>query len=113
MINKKRWFYPFVMLYVLPVAKAQDTIGPIFITLSVGSFCTLAFFAITFILWKNDLEIGHWILLSFATLFITISEFFRVLKNSLMMHQLFLTASIIVSFVIALIKFWDTLELTE
>jgi len=83
-----------------------------YLTITSGIFVTLAFFIVTFILWRCQINIGPWILISFATLFITISEILRIFNKPLL-HQSLLVCSMILLFITALIKYWDTLELTE
>ncbi len=87
--------------------------GVTYITISAGIFTTIAFFITTIILAKRKLGIGPWVLMSFATLFIILSEIFRVFLKDLRFHQLFLTTSILILGTIAIIKYWDTMQLTD
>ena len=87
--------------------------GVTYVTISAGIFTTIAFFITTMILRKRKLGIGPWVLMSFATLFIILSEIFRVFLKDPRFHQLFLTTSVLVLGTIAIIKYWDTMQLTE
>ena len=100
-------------LLTLPLVEAQESYTTTYITISIGVFVTMAFSVVTFILWKNQLGIGPWVLLALAALLLTASEFFRVFIRNASMHQVFLTSSLILLFITALIKYWDTVELTE
>jgi hypothetical protein len=97
----------------LPVAFAQVSFGATYIAISTGIFVTAALFIVTFILYKNQLSMGPWILISFATLCITVSELSSSLFGNQGLHQLFLIAGMILLLIVAVVKYWDTLELTE
>jgi len=98
--------------FIIPTARAQGFVGANYLTITAGIFATLAFLIVTFVLWKNQLGIGPWVLISSATLFITTSEVFRVIINNPVMHQLFLTIAMVLLFIVAAIKYWDAMELT-
>ena len=88
-------------------------IGVTYLTITIGIFATIALFITTIILYKENLSIGPWIIISSATLFLTVSEVFRVFIQDLRFHQLFFTSSMILLGIVAIIKYWDTLELME
>ncbi|PIZ53622.1 hypothetical protein COY26_01340 [Candidatus Woesearchaeota archaeon CG_4_10_14_0_2_um_filter_33_10] len=113
MIHKKIFMILILFCFILPIVSAQNFVSATYLTITAGIFATLAFFIVTSVLWKNRIGIGPWILVSSATLFITASEIFRVIIKNSLMHQLFLTVAIILLFIVALIKYWDTIELTE
>lgn len=113
MIHKKISIILMLFCFIIPIVRAQNFVSASYLTITAGIFATLAFFIVTFVLWRSQLGIGPWILISSATLFITMSEIFRVIINNSLMHQLFLTVAIILLFIVALIKYWDTIELTE
>ncbi|MEA2036432.1 MAG: hypothetical protein U9O94_02910 [Nanoarchaeota archaeon] len=103
----------FLLFVIMPIVSAEGFIGATYLTITIGVFVSLAFFIVTFILWKHQLSVGPWILISFVALCITVSEFFRVFVNSSQMHQLFLTSSMILLFIVAVVKYWDTLQLIQ
>ena len=79
----------------------------------VGIFSIIAFALVTFFLKKNQLEIGPWILLSFATLSITLSEYMKGVAGNEAWHDYLVTVAMIMLFLVAILKFWDVMELNQ
>jgi putative effector of murein hydrolase len=102
-----------IMFFSIPLVRAQSFFGATYITISTGIFVTTALFIVTFILYKNQLSMGPWVLISFATLCITLSEVSASFFDNPRLHQLFLIAGMILLLIVALVKYWDTVELTE
>ncbi len=114
MVNIKLVGIIITILLVFPLIRIIGLyIGITYLTITIGIFATIAFFITTIILGRENLGIGPWVLISSATLFFTISEIFRVFIQDPRFHQLFFTSSMILLGVVAIIKYWDTMELTE
>ena len=79
----------------------------------VGIFSFIAFAMVTFFLKKNQLEIGPWILLSFATVCFTLGEYMRGIAGNDLWHDYLLTVAMIMLFLVAILKFWDIMELVQ
>jgi hypothetical protein len=110
----KKALFLFVMLCMIPQVLALDRImSGAFVTITTGIFVTFAFVIVSFILKRNQLNIGPWVLIAFAVFFMTLGEFFRVFIKNLFIHQILLTASMVLLFFTALFKYWDTMRLIE
>ena len=79
----------------------------------VGIFCVGAFFLISFYLKKNQLAVGPWILLSFATACLTVAEYARAVLGNEIVHSFLITVGFIMIFLVAVFKFWDIMELVH
>ncbi len=105
----------FVILSVI-VVNTMSTIGTILLTYLIvisGLYISMAYMIITFILHKNHLPTESWILFSVIAIFLSASSFFGRFMNNLLVAEQFLAMSMILLFVAALIKFWNTIALTE
>jgi len=79
----------------------------------VGIFCLFAFLIITYYLKKNQLSIGPWVLLGFASICLTVSEYVLIVNGNLKLHSYLFTVAMIMVFIVALLKFWDIMELVQ
>lgn len=84
-----------------------------YITIFLGIFASVAFLIVTIILHHNEQGIGPWVLISFALYFLTLSEIARKLLQRTDIHDMFFTAAMVLLFIVAVIKYWDTMEYTE
>jgi hypothetical protein len=62
---------------------------PTYFIVTAGIFTFLAFFIVTFVLWKNNLPMGLWVLIAFSVLFITLGEVSRSLLNAIEFYNFF------------------------
>jgi hypothetical protein len=77
-----------------------------------GIFVFLAFLIVTFVLRKNELKYGPWLFFSFAGILTAIAELFRI-AGAETIYQILLASSMILMLLIALIKYWYIMELTQ
>jgi hypothetical protein len=77
-----------------------------------GIFVFLAFLIVTFFLRKNQLKYGPWLFFSFAGILTALAEMFRI-AGAEVIYQILLAVSMILMLLIALIKYWYILELTQ
>lgn len=112
--EKKIIFFLIISIIIMPIAMAQtDFLIPTYITIIIGIFSFVAFFIISYIHSKNELAVGPWVLISFAILFLTVGEYFRVFVQKTLIYQLCLIAGMVMLFFTALFKYWDTMRLTQ
>jgi len=105
----------FVVLSIV-VVNTMSTIGTILLTYLIvisGIYISMAYMIITFILHKNKMPTGSWILFSVVAIFLAASAFFGRFMNNMLVAEQFLALSMILLFVAALMKFWSTMALTE
>jgi len=113
MMNKKMLLLFVSLFTAMPAVDAGGSYGATYVIISLGIFIALALFTVTFILWRTEERTGPWILVSFAALSIVIGEVSRAFFSYPEMYQLFMTAAMVLLFIVSAIKLWDALELTE
>ena len=113
MIKNKFIIICLIILFTLPLLGVSSFYTLSYFIITVGIFTFLAFFIVTVILWKKNLNVGPWIILSFSILFITLSEISEYLLKHSELHHFFLIIAMILFFIVAMIKYWDTLRLIE
>jgi hypothetical protein len=77
-----------------------------------GTFVFLAFLIVTYVLRKNQLKYGPWLFFSFAGILTALAEMFRI-GGAETIYQILLAASMILLLLIAIIKYWYIMELTQ
>ena len=105
----------FVILSAV-VVNTMTTIGEILLTYLIvilSIYVSIAYLVITFILYKNEMSVGPWVIFSVIVIFIGASDFFGVFMNNWLVAEQFLALSMILLFVAALMKFWSTVAITE
>lgn len=79
----------------------------------VGIFSVIAFVVVSVLLFKNQLQIGPWILLGFATLCLMVAEYMKAVAGQEKWHMYLVTVAMIMIFLVAVLKFWDIMELMQ
>ena len=82
------------------------------IIVSMGMFYVMAFSVVIAVLQKNELALGYWPIIASAGALIFISEMANIMGFE-SLRLLFVITTIILFSLVALLKFWDTLELVQ
>jgi len=83
------------------------------VQMMLGLFATCAFALTGAQLKKYEQPWGAWILLGFATLCLSLAEYFRIALQNIGMHSALLTAGFALLGLVALKQFWDMMRLTR
>jgi len=103
----------FAAIAAEPAAVMQGNIIVEYASLILGIFIFMAFLIVTIILNKYKLDIGPWIIIAFAALFITASEFSLLVIKNIVLHQFMIFVGFMLLFFAAIFKYWDIMELTQ
>ena len=105
-------FIVIAFFVVLGISKVGDILLTYLIVIS-GIYVRIAYILVTSVLHKYHLPTDSWVFFSIVTIFIAASDFFgRFMDNRIVAEQ-FLGMSMVVLFLAALLKFWNTIALTE
>ena len=78
----------------------------------IGIFVVTAFSIVIFQLNKHQAPIGYWPLIAVAAAFVTLAELLLLMGNE-EIHTFLVIITLILFFIVALLKFYDTLRLVE
>jgi high-affinity Fe2+/Pb2+ permease len=82
------------------------------IIVAAGIFVILAFSIVIYIQKKREIPMGYWPLVGATGAFVILAEIFNLLGNA-EMHTFLVIVSLILFFILALLKYWDTLRMVE
>ena len=82
------------------------------IIVAMGIFVIAAFSIVIFVHRKHQIALGYWPLIGAAGAFVILAEIFNLMQNE-EMHTFLIVISLILLFIIALLKYWDTMRLVE
>ncbi|MFH1400267.1 MAG: hypothetical protein ABIH41_02000 [Nanoarchaeota archaeon] len=79
----------------------------------LGIFVSMAFFAVSYNLYRKQLGIGYWPFFAVAALSFTVAEFALTVLQKDFAFQYFFIVGMLIMFFAALLKFWSIMRLIE
>jgi len=101
------------LLFTLILIAKSKINSLVYIIMILGFFSSIAFLVLCFILKKDQLSIGIWVIFFIVTALLTVIEFNHYFTKNNLLHEILMLGTMSLFFFVALIKFWNIIEVEQ